>query len=328
MQPSELAGQSVFDFFAAVDRQRAVDELESLQIGSVSSLTVERRLRSGDNVESWCQLSAWRLDESSSRMRILRVKDITVRRELHAAHRHIFEMLAGNRPTWEILHSVCMVGEKAISSAHFAILPLGGEAHWGDPTAPSKELLSALEHSGVILAGVKARIETSLPGELIPAESALLLLKGGITSIVSDPIRATDGIALGILVICLRNPMAWAADEMEIRDECAYLARVVFERFQKDERAAAKDQLTNALLESTSDCVNFLTPDGRIEYMNGPGLAALGICDFASIKGFDWLSFWSGEFTATAARAVEDARAGGTGRFQGVCRAFEGEPRW
>ncbi len=46
------------------------------------------------------------------------------------------------------------------------------------------------------------------------------------------------------------------------------------------------------------------------------------------IEGQNWGGFWKGEAAELARAAVEAAKAGGSGRFQGYCPTFKGTPKW
>ncbi|CAN5900776.1 hypothetical protein BH11PSE3_BH11PSE3_35170 [soil metagenome] len=48
------------------------------------------------------------------------------------------------------------------------------------------------------------------------------------------------------------------------------------------------------------------------------------VSDFNKIRGCPWPDFWQGELTAIARQAVDTARAGGTGRFQGAASTIAG----
>src|SRR5260370_1009596 len=80
--------------------------------------------------------------------------------------------------------------------------------------------------------------ETASPSQMGPHESVPLFADHRIMCVAADPLRDAEGGTLGILAICLQSPMARGSDEIEIRDECNYLAQLVLERHQKDETFA------------------------------------------------------------------------------------------
>ncbi len=87
-------------------------------------------------------------------------------------------------------------------------------------------------------------------------------------------------------------------------------------------------RLNQSLLESSTDCIKFLDLEVRLLFMNGLGCKALEIDDFALVANTYWLDFWKGPFAGTARAAVETAKAGGVGHFQGYCPTFKGTPKW
>jgi diguanylate cyclase (GGDEF)-like protein len=82
------------------------------------------------------------------------------------------------------------------------------------------------------------------------------------------------------------------------------------------------------MLEASADCIKLLSVEGRIEFMNAPGLRAMEIDDFATIKGAPWCSLWPGEGKAEAVQAVATALTGGTARFNAFRPTAHGAFRW
>jgi len=83
------------------------------------------------------------------------------------------------------------------------------------------------------------------------------------------------------------------------------------------------------VLQSTRDCVKVLTLDGRLVSLNDGGRNALGIPDFEPLRNADFVSLWPEADRPAILRALEAARAGGTGRFASYHpRVDDGSPRW
>ena len=87
-------------------------------------------------------------------------------------------------------------------------------------------------------------------------------------------------------------------------------------------------RLNQSLLESSTDCIKFLDLAARLLFMNGLGCKALEIDDFALVANAYWPGFWKSPFADIALVAVETAKAGGIGHFQGYCPTFKGTPKW
>lgn len=73
--------------------------------------------------------------------------------------------------------------------------------------------------------------------------------------------------------------------------------------------------LNRSILDSSADCVKIVSTDGRILSMNRPGQLLMEIDDFSRIAGTSWVESWN-ESRPLAEAAMEQAKAGGVGRFQ------------
>ena len=90
----------------------------------------------------------------------------------------------------------------------------------------------------------------------------------------------------------------------------------------------AADELQRGLWSSNVDCVKVLSLEGTVLYLNPGGCQLLAVTDPASIQGAEWLSFWQDEHRDAAAKALNEARHGGIGRFIGLCARMNGEMAW
>jgi len=68
--------------------------------------------------------------------------------------------------------------------------------------------------------------------------------------------------------------------------------------------------------------------DASLAFMSEGGQRVMEVSDFNAICGCPWPDFWHGEGNTAARAAVEAAKAGGTGRFQGVAATMAGNPRY
>ena len=94
------------------------------------------------------------------------------------------------------------------------------------------------------------------------------------------------------------------------------------------ERYKADSEFLRSILASSGDCIKVLDLEGRLAYMNEGGQAVMEVSDFNSIKGCPWPDFWAGENHREARRALQAARDGQMGRFQGEAKTFKGNVRW
>ncbi|WP_245588635.1 PAS domain-containing protein [Deinococcus pimensis] len=83
-----------------------------------------------------------------------------------------------------------------------------------------------------------------------------------------------------------------------------------------------------ALYADSPDCVKVLDEHGHLLRMNPGGLRIMEIPDFTQCEGASWPDFWQDDTRPALLAALDTARAGGTGRFDGFCRTFAGTPRW
>jgi PAS domain S-box-containing protein len=82
------------------------------------------------------------------------------------------------------------------------------------------------------------------------------------------------------------------------------------------------------IVESTHDCVKVLDLEGRLVYLTPKGQELLGICDLEGSLNRPWVDVWQEPWKAMAAAAVEAAKAGERGAFQGFCATLDGTPKW
>ena len=152
-----------------------------------------------------------------------------------------------------------------------------------------------------------------------------------IVSMLDIPIRSAAGL---VGVLCCEQtdePREWQPDEVEF---VSRIASGIFLGMESNERASAQDKLrlseqyNRSIVESSQDCLKVLTLDGRLLSMGEKGQQLMAVEDFLEIEGRDWPQFWDPEYREAAREAVSEARMGGTGRFQGVCRTMKGELKW
>ncbi len=106
------------------------------------------------------------------------------------------------------------------------------------------------------------------------------------------------------------------------------IARDETERRAVEGQLRASEEFTRRILASSADCIKVLDLDARLEFMTEGGMCVMEIDDFGAVEGLCWPEFWKGEAQALAREAVDEAKRGGTGRFQGFATTFKGTPRW
>jgi PAS domain S-box-containing protein len=127
----------------------------------------------------------------------------------------------------------------------------------------------------------------------------------------------------------------WASGEMmPLRNaDGEHLGYIKILRDRTVEREAAAKQAADAefmrgVLASSNDCIKVLDLDVNLEFMSEGGQRVMEVSDFNDLRGCYWPDFWSGGAKDDVLRAVESARAGGIGHFQGPANTAAGNARY
>lgn len=99
-------------------------------------------------------------------------------------------------------------------------------------------------------------------------------------------------------------------------------------RKQAEEQLRESEEFNRSLMSSSSDCIKVLGLDGRLLYMNPPGLCSMEIDDFEPFCGRRWEELWPTEAGEELRRAMGRALAGESASFQAFCPTAKGTPRW
>ena len=97
---------------------------------------------------------------------------------------------------------------------------------------------------------------------------------------------------------------------------------------QAEEAFHETQALNTLILNSSRDSIVVLDLEGRTQFVSPGGVESLEISDVASIIGKPFVSAWTGADQDAARAALAEARAGGTGRFEGFCATQKGTPKW
>jgi PAS domain S-box-containing protein len=88
------------------------------------------------------------------------------------------------------------------------------------------------------------------------------------------------------------------------------------------------EEVNRRIIASSGDGIAVLDRDGRLLSMTERGLSMLEIDDIAAIRGRSWVEGWLPPARDLAQAALEQARTGGTGRFEGAYPTASGALRW
>ncbi len=94
------------------------------------------------------------------------------------------------------------------------------------------------------------------------------------------------------------------------------------------EALQASETFNRDVLASSSDCIKVLDLDGRLRFMSEGGQRTMEIDDFSAFEGCAWPDFWHGKENGLAEAALETARVGGRGHFQGYTDTAKGNSRY
>src|SRR5262249_28335237 len=113
--------------------------------------------------------------------------------------------------------------------------------------------------------------------------------------------------------------------------ESLLIAALLLERQRKKAAArllAESEEFNRRIVESSSDCIKILDPDGNLVYISEQGQELLEINRVEDLLGASWIAFWKGEEREKAKAAFEKARNGEIGSFRGFGKTFKGQPKW
>jgi PAS domain S-box-containing protein len=102
----------------------------------------------------------------------------------------------------------------------------------------------------------------------------------------------------------------------------------VTEAYMARQQQHADAEFLRLVLSSSNDCIKVLDLDANLIFMNEGGQLIMEVGDFAAIKGHPWMNVWHGQGNIDAKAAIEAARAGKAGRFQGCANTMAGTPKW
>ncbi|WP_315788062.1 PAS domain S-box protein [Fischerella sp. JS2] len=122
----------------------------------------------------------------------------------------------------------------------------------------------------------------------------------------------------------------WSApvDEAQAGISCLSIVADISDRKQAQAALQQSEAFNRQILASTEDCIKVLDLEGSLLYMNPGGQKLLGANDIASLIGHSWVKFWQKADQRAAQEALNTAKAGGVGTFQGYCPTLNGEPKY
>ena len=90
----------------------------------------------------------------------------------------------------------------------------------------------------------------------------------------------------------------------------------------------ASEKFNRSIVESSQDCLEVLSLEGRLLHMNSSGHQLVDPAGVGHVVDADWLDLLQGAEREAAATAIASARAGGSGRFTRIVKTSGELTRW
>ncbi len=143
----------------------------------------------------------------------------------------------------------------------------------------------------------------------------------------------TAGTIISLLIFSLSWSMATnsertlaSAEKLTKLNE--KLKAEITERERIEEELRLSDEFKKRVVQSSPDCIKVLDLDARLLWMSEGGQKLMEVCDLNPLLHAEWIEFWKDEHREAAISAVKAAKAGGVGKFIGLCPTIEGTPTW
>jgi diguanylate cyclase (GGDEF)-like protein/PAS domain S-box-containing protein len=91
---------------------------------------------------------------------------------------------------------------------------------------------------------------------------------------------------------------------------------------------AKSENLHHSIMEASADCIKIMSKAGRLQLMNGPGLCAMEIDDFAPLRGAAWAGLWPPVARPVVEESVRKAQRGEVARFSAEGHTAKGTAKW
>ena len=104
--------------------------------------------------------------------------------------------------------------------------------------------------------------------------------------------------------------------------------RDISDRKQVEMALRESEEFNRSIFENNADCLKVLDLDGKLMMMNHNGMNLMEIDDFSDWVGKTWVDTWQGTYRSLAVQAIEDAKNGDIGQFEGFCTTAKGTPKW
>lgn len=153
-----------------------------------------------------------------------------------------------------------------------------------------------------------------------------ILARHGVRRAINVPIRSAAG-AFGVLEADSVDDENFIETDIVFLESIANVIAISRERILAD-RDARRDALFSAsVLDASTDCIEVLSVDGAVDFVNQAGRRELGLGADAPIDG-PWIASWPEDEVQTLEDAMRVVRTGDTMRFEAHRLDGAGRTRW
>ncbi|MBI4798764.1 MAG: PAS domain S-box protein, partial [Desulfarculus sp.] len=131
----------------------------------------------------------------------------------------------------------------------------------------------------------------------------------------------------GRVVPCSLSAMLAMGEDGRPKKICGVL-RDISERKRAEMELRQSQAFNASIIASSADCIKVLDLEGRLKYMSPGGARMMGLADLKTVLDLPYQQFWRQPDLENVRQALESARRGGQGGFQGYCPTADGQPRW
>jgi PAS domain S-box-containing protein len=141
-------------------------------------------------------------------------------------------------------------------------------------------------------------------------------------------LATADKLPLGTLCVLDYVPRTLSLDQREALRMLSLQVMHLLELRRNLRSLRESEVFAQSAIESSPDCTTVLDLAGRLLTMNAAGRRLMQIDDFAPHVLTSWLEMWRDPHRDGAQAALDLARSGNTGQFQGYCPTLKGAPKW
>ncbi|WP_246667048.1 PAS domain-containing protein [Agrobacterium sp. T29] len=151
------------------------------------------------------------------------------------------------------------------------------------------------------------------------------------------PLRGADGIFRPFLtrIIPLRDEAGivrrWIGNNIDIGSQVSVeqeLRRAQDDLLKANRALEERESFLTSVLAASTDCIKVIELDGTLSFMSEGGMKVMEISDFNLVRGCPWPDLLTGQSSALARDAIDEARRGRSSHFEMAADTYMGNPRW